>query len=105
MCLRADAIVFVFDPRVLEITQRVFGRLGGTRQHESDGMKQAHFGVGKAAFCCKSKRFADVAEKHVGALDVFKNLASVKSVSSFQSLATESGTECLCDCLLDQPFL
>ena len=74
MRLRADAVVLVFDQRVLEILKGLLGIRRRAGQHEADGMKQPHVRVGEAMSGRKLQRFANIAQQHVGSLHLRQRL-------------------------------
>ena len=66
--LRADAVVLVFDQRVLKVFES-FGGIGRRAgQHESDGMKQPHVRRVEPMLGRELQGFADIAQQHVRAL-------------------------------------
>src|SRR6266496_938401 len=66
--LRADAVIFVFDPGVLEVAERVFCGFSWAGQHETNGMKQTQPGLHEACLRRESQRLADIPQQHVGTL-------------------------------------
>ena len=70
--LGADAIVLIFNRRILKIAQRLFGRFDRARQHEVDGMEKPEPCFGQLSCGRQAQSFADIAEQHVGALDLIE---------------------------------
>ena len=60
MRLGADAIVLIFNGRVLKIAQCLFRRLDRARKHEVNGMEKPEARFGQFARRGQTQSFADI---------------------------------------------
>ena len=67
MRLGANAVVLILDDGMLEFRKGLFRVFGGGGEHEADGMKKAHPGLGKLVAGGENHSLADVANQHVRA--------------------------------------
>ena len=87
MNLGANAIIFVFNGGALmgrsKMLHGFFRAFHGGGQHESDGMKEAHARLCERTLCGEAQSLADIAQHHVGALNLRQGLLEGASDSFF----------------------
>ncbi len=70
MRLGANAVVFVFHGSFSEIGEGFFSVLRWAGQHQAKRMKETHARLVKLMSGGKPQRFPDIAQKHIGSLDL-----------------------------------
>ena len=89
VCLRADAIVLVFDGCVFKIAQRFFARLNRARQHEINRVEDSHPRFREFARTSQQQSFANIAEQHVAAFHLVQRRVEALAMASSRDFLSD----------------